>query len=351
MEHQGFQLSTLKKLVDDCFSPNPWIYWSDFLLSVTLGYSAFVITELLPLFSLGQILAYLVSVFALYRAVLFIHELTHQERRALPYFSLAYNLLVGVPTLFPSFMYRGVHIDHHKKNSYGTNEDGEYLPFGASAFAKTIFYIAQSAFLPFLLVFRFGLLTPISFLHPSLRRFVMVRNSSLAIRFDTSRRIPKGVDLRNWLVQELLCFFYLFALALLFATGVLGMGTLVHMYLFITGTFLVNSLRTVVAHRYRNRSAEPMSFHDQLLDSVNLEGNALIGELVAPVGLRFHALHHLFPTLPYHNLALAHRRLRESLPPQSFYHATVEPSLWAALCTHWRNTRAIEETPEVPAQV
>ena len=62
----------------------------------------------------------------------------------------------------------------------------------------------------------------------------------------------------------------------------------------------------------------------------------------------FHALHHLFPTLPYHNLGIAHRRLREQLPPDSFYHLTVEPGLWAALKAHWRNTQsgeAIENQP------
>jgi fatty acid desaturase len=29
----------------------------------------------------------------------------------------------------------------------------------------------------------------------------------------------------------------------------------------------------------------------------------------APVGLRYHALHHLLPSLPYHSLGEAHRRL------------------------------------------
>jgi hypothetical protein len=94
MENKGqsLPLSELKKLLADCFPVNPWIYWSDFLFSLTLGYSAFVLTEFLPLFSLAQIAAFVVSVLAIYRAALFIHELTHQERNALPGFSLAWNL-------------------------------------------------------------------------------------------------------------------------------------------------------------------------------------------------------------------------------------------------------------------
>jgi hypothetical protein len=36
-----------------------------------------------------------------------------------------------------------------------------------------------------------------------------------------------------------------------------------------------------------------------------------------PLGLRYHALHHLFPSLPYHALGTAHRRLIVALPPDS----------------------------------
>ena len=41
--------------------------------------------------------AALVSVLTLYRAGLFIHELTHIRKQALPGFRLAWNALVGVP--------------------------------------------------------------------------------------------------------------------------------------------------------------------------------------------------------------------------------------------------------------
>jgi fatty acid desaturase len=260
---------------------------------------------------------------------------------------VAWNLLVGIPTLFPSFMYRGVHIDHHKRNTYSTDEDGEYLPLGASPFWKTLAYLAQSFALPLLVVFRFGILAPLSLLHPALRHTVMEKASSLAIRFDTRRKIPQGIDLRHWYAQEFLCCAYVWAMAALFAAGVLGRGTLLHLYGFMVVMFLLNSVRTVVAHRYRNKDGREISFPEQLLDSVNLDGNPVVAELVAPVGLRYHGLHHLFPTIPYHNLGIAHRRLMEHLPADSFYRATVEASLWSALRTHWRNTRRLE-TAQAP---
>ena len=78
--------------------------------------------------SVGGAACGLVSALALYRALLFIHELTHIHATALPGFRLGWNLLVGIPMLTPSFMYEGVHTLHHARTRYGTAEDPEYLP-------------------------------------------------------------------------------------------------------------------------------------------------------------------------------------------------------------------------------
>lgn len=337
---QNLHLAELKRQMEDCFPVNPWIYWADLLASVSVGYGAFVLADHSPFLSWIQIFAFFTSVFALYRASLFIHELTHQERKDLPGFSFVWNLLVGIPMGVPSLMYRGVHIDHHKRNSYATEEDGEYLPFGASPFWKTALYLAQSLYLPMALWIRFGLIGPLSLFSRRLRLFTMKRLSSLAIRFDTERKLPNGTDLRHWYVQEFLCFVFLLGMFYLFAADILSLGTLGHIYLQTVVMFFINSVRTIVAHRYMHKDGTPMTFADQLLDSVNLEGNPVICELVAPVGLRYHGLHHLFPAIPYHNLGIVHRRLLETLPAGSFYHATIEPSLFAALRTHWKNTEA-----------
>jgi len=63
----------------------------------------------------------------------------------------------------------------------------------------------------------------------------------------------------------------------------------------------------------------PMSVTEQYLDSVNVPPPATLPALWAPVGLRYHALHHLLPGVPYHNLGEAHRRLKASLDPDSLY--------------------------------
>ena len=57
-----------------------------------------------------------------------------------------------------------------------------------------------------------------------------------------------------------------------------------------------------------------------LFRSVNVPPPALLPVLWAPIGLRYHALHHLLPGVPYHALAEAHRRLSRVLEPASPYY-------------------------------
>jgi fatty acid desaturase len=58
--------------------------------------------------------------------------------------------------------------------------------------------------------------------------------------------------------------------------------------------------------------------------------------LINPVGLRFHSTHHLFPSMPYHNIRAAHKRLMDQLPADSLYRLTVARSVWSVIGNVWR---------------
>jgi fatty acid desaturase len=81
---------------------------------------------------------------------------------------------------------------------------------------------------------------------------------------------------------------------------------------------MLNQIRTLVSHLWES-SGTPLSVTEQYLDSVNMPPPGWLPELWAPVGLRYHALHHLLPGIPYHQLGEAHRRLTAMLPANSHF--------------------------------
>jgi fatty acid desaturase len=116
---------------------------------------------------------------------------------------------------------------------------------------------------------------------------------------------------------------------------------LLKVYLTAVVILTLNALRTLGAHRWTSHGGE-MNFIEQMVDSVNYPHNPLIAGLWAPVGLRFHALHHIFPTMPYHALAEAHRRLMRELPADSPYRKTEARSLTESIVSLWRRAKASE---------
>lgn len=338
-----FPLREAHHLVRDLMTPNPWIYWIDFTVHITLGWAAFFTALLSPLFSLWQIGGFIVAVLALYRSAVFVHELAHLKKGTFQNFRLVWNALSGIPFMIPSFMYDGVHNDHHKPDVYGTRADGEYLPFAVRKPAEMITFVLLSFLIPPLLVSRFLILTPLSYLIPPLRKIVWERASSLTID-PTYRRAVNAIrnDL-NWRQQELATFLLATTVTILVITDVIPYSLLILWYLVAVAVFTLNSLRTLAAHAYRNPGDRKMTLADQYLDSINIPGNFFTTPLWAPVGLRYHATHHLFMSMPYHNLGTAQRRLVNGLTDNTQYLKTVRNGLWDALQQIWRESSAANQ--------
>ena len=310
-------LKAAAELTRDLVQARPAIYWADMIGSAMLGYAALVAATLLP--GGWAIAAGVVAVLALYRAMSFIHEVSHLRPQAVPGFRAGYNAFVGVPMLIPSFMYEGVHNLHHAKTRYGTAEDPEYLPLALMKPWTLPVFILVSALAPVALLFRYAVLSPLSLAVPALRRAVVERYSALAINPVFRRRLPEGEARLQWVRVETLASLWAIALVALVATGVLPLRAFAIGMAIASAVAVLNQVRTLVAHLWENEG-EAMSVTAQYLDSVNVPPPALLPGLWAPVGLRYHALHHLLPGVPYHNLGEAHRRITAAVEPGSPYH-------------------------------
>jgi fatty acid desaturase len=310
-------LRAASELTRDLNGAKRAIYWTDFLGSALIGYAALFAAISAP--SNGLLLiAAVVSVLALYRAGSFIHEITHIRHRELPWFRFGFNAAVGVPLLVPSFMYEGVHQLHHARTRYGTVEDPEYLPLALMKPWTVPLFVAVAALAPIGLLIRFALLTPLSFLIPPLRRFVVERYSGLVINPVFRRRPPEGELKKQWLAQEVAASIWANALLIGVFTGFIPLRAFMIFIAIFSATIMLNQVRTLVAHLWENEG-EVLSTTAQFLDSVNVPPPNVLSALWAPVGLRYHATHHLLPGIPYHALGEAHRRLVAHLAPESNY--------------------------------
>ncbi len=257
------------------------------------------------------------------------HEISHLRKVALPGFETVWNVLVGVPLLMPSFVYSGVHPDHHSLATYGTKGDPEYLPFATSR-GMIIAFALQSLLIPMILIVRFIPIAMVCLVIPRFHRWVAAHASSLTMNVSYRRNVTADAlrTMVQWQVYILVFWGCCFAAVV---QGLLPWQIFLIWYAATAFASLVNALRTLGAHCYET-SGEPRSRLQQLEDSIDTPG-AFFTELWAPVGLRYHALHHYFPGLPYHNLGEAYRRLTGNASP---YDRMSSASLAASLSSLYR---------------
>jgi fatty acid desaturase len=312
-----------RSLVVGLNQPSTAIFWTDMLCSAVVGWTAFGFALMLRPFSAGMLAAMTVAVFALYRGLCFIHEISHLNPRALPWFERVWNVLFGYPLLMPSFVYVGVHTFHHRLSTYGTKFDPEYQPFAQSR-RMTVAFGAQSFLIPVLLLVRFTLMTLAGLAIPKFQKWLVVCASSLTMNPAYRREAPQEL-IRSIRFQSILILAgWCAAAALAYSRGLLWRGLWMWVVVTAIASF-INTMRTLGAHAYESHG-DPMDRQEQLADSIDTPG-AVWTELWAPVGLRYHALHHYFPGIPYHNLAEAYRRLVSALPENAQYHQVRSPGL------------------------
>ncbi len=353
-----FSITDAKSLVKDLSKPNPMIYWIDFLCSINIGTLALLgmlRTELIFGVTGGQSWLVWSACFAVVsvaymRSAMFIHELVHLPNQGFQGFRIAWNLMCGIPFLIPSFLYYP-HVDHHRRKHYGTDRDGEYLDLSHRHPANLLLFTVAALVVPIAAFVRFAVMAPLSWVFPGFRAWVEKRASSMVVDIFYLRGDFGKEARRIMRLQEIACFVWCWALIVgaWQLSDLLSDTLLVQLYLVSVTLILINNVRTMGAHRWMGDGRE-LTFEEQLLDSVNYPYRAWITELWGPVGTRYHALHHLFPSVPYHNLGQAHRRLMDNLPADSLYRDTVRVSLIGAIWELWSraHNRNQGQPPIVP---
>lgn len=328
-----------RQIVADLYERRPLIYWTDFLVSITLAWAMTALYITASPWSAVQIGAFLAAGLLFFRAGLFMHELVHARPGELVWFGRVWNTLMGIPLLMPWVIYRN-HVDHHSAQHYGTPRDGEYLPLASSPVKEILKYLVQAPLLPLYMVARFGIIGPVSRVHPRLREFVLTAMSAAASNPYYRKRFPARESRHlNWV--EWLCFSVFCSIVLAVWRGWITGAQVLMAYALMTWALSLNWLRNLVAHRYRNRG-EPIAHVEQFYESINITGQGWLTVLLFPIGMRYHATHHLFPSMPYHNLAEAHRRLSNRLPAESPYHGAGRQSFWAAAVELWNSAKDVD---------
>jgi fatty acid desaturase len=198
------------------------------------------------------------------------------------------------------------------------------------------FGVQSALLLPLLLLLRFLVLAPVGLVLPPFHRWLESHASSFAMNPAYRRQVSSDVarKMRVWEIVTLIM--WALAITLAISTGLLWKAAATWVAVLVAISTL-NTLRVLGAHEYETDGA-PRSRLEQLRDSIDTPGGPWTA-IWAPVGLRYHALHHYFPGVPYHNLGAAYRRLVEGLPLDAGYRESTSPSLRASLTELYANAK------------
>ena len=167
--------------------------------------------------------------------------------------------------------------------------------------ASSIFYLLHVAIYPIYVLFRF-LLAPLTLLHPKLRKFTLERLSSFTLNWKYKRNINR-MDHKKFLLVEMLCCARAWLIPLGVVIGISDWTRVPLMYLLAITILAASQMRFFADHHFESHG-DQMIMSEHITDSCNYTQSDFFTWLFFPFTIRFHALHHLFPTIPYHNCLL-----------------------------------------------
>jgi fatty acid desaturase len=314
MENQSQdQIQQMKSLLSDMNEVNKFIFWRDLILLSLVGWISIIYTA----FNYNLII-FLIGTYSLYKGTMLIHEVSHLSKK-IPGYKLAYNILLGYPNSYPAYIY-DTHLFHHGKKTYGTVKDPEYAFIKDYSLITLIRPLLTSFLLPIMQVFRFvilPLITPFSSIN--FKRALYQKYSTLVFSLEYIRPIKnESKELKMMMTQDLICSVYKVVLVTLVLLKVLPFQFIINFYFAFVIASLINMYRALFNHLYANETLTSLSWEDHLLDTATIK-SGFFTKLIFVNGLSYHAIHHLFPEMPYHNLEKAHKILEKHLPDNHIY--------------------------------
>lgn len=315
----------LKGLLAEFHDIDSRVVWGDFLLNVLLSWPLFIYTCFNP-----NLITFVISIFFLYRGSMLIHEVVHISKKVTGY-RFAYNFFFGWFTSYPAYIFDG-HLFHHGKATYATKRDPEYKYIPQYNMKTLVSPIISAFILPLFQLIRFGLLPfVLPFLPEKYQVKVYQKMSTLVFDVNYKRPIRNKTDeLRMMIGNDLMCALYKVATILLVVFEILPLRFITYFYIGFVFCSILNMYRALFNHLYTNESLAPLSKEEHILDTTTVEGG-LLTKIIFVNGLNYHALHHLFPEIPYYHLGRAHKKLMQELPSGHLYKKSVYPSFFSLL--------------------
>ena len=245
--------TTLKNADLDFHEVKAWIYWRDMIIGAIIAYTSATVYLRSPTFSVLQIGGFVLAVFWLYRVGSLVHEVCHLGRYECVSFKVAWNILVGVPTLTPSIFFTGHHRDHHTRRVYGTIQDPEYVVnvCRRGSALNLLFYFAFVAIFPLLVFLRF-LLAPLTFLTPGIREFCLRRLSAFTFNWRYERPLGR-IDRKPFAALELLCCLRAWCIPGVVILGLFPWTRMFQLYLLGASVITLNQLRQLADHHFEGK--------------------------------------------------------------------------------------------------
>lgn len=238
------------------------------------------------------------SSICLHRLVAFVHELCHRRNNErLQRFRLLWDLTVGAIILFPTARFFRSHLVHHRLGIFGTRDDPQYILLRSNPSHFILVIVIAPLLLPF---FLFVPALSTALFPGKLETWWDDHLRSKGLPISHSEVLEPYQNEVTWLSRYSIVLWIIYAMVL--------PSTLPLFYAVLVGMWYLITTRMPFEHRLRAHQQQPSTRHDQIVDSFTIESPT--AALLQPLGMRYHAAHHMYPGVPYHNLPELHRTLK-----------------------------------------